>query len=222
MAPKRVADDGWWLTFLESNLVDPKYTQSGRSILQLFARTITAGQIDLQFEPVFTSSAHAPGSMQPVDKTVSLEAFVELIKGWLERAGLLHIGDDTLVTLATDSSLTINKTEWHVITTCAGEEDIPPQARPEVRHVNRVMEGRTFFVTDSGHMGICSMWASEGDIVGIPFGASTPFVFGPRDDTENGKAKQRVSLVGDCYVEGVMRGEAFQQPDITRVTFVVE
>jgi hypothetical protein len=214
---------GWWLVLLESGLADkPNYAGQSERIISSFARAITAGQVDLLFEPVSESQTEAVGSQQHTSKERSRKAFCDLLTTWLRRAKLLHGESDDLVTLARDSSLDLKHQYRLILTTCFAEEHIPPDAHPEIRRVHQFMEGRTFFVTDSGYMGICSMWAALGDVVGVPFGANTPFVFRSRDGMRRDQEERRVTLVSDCYVAGVMDGQAFEQPGFPRCSFVVE
>ncbi|KAH7070435.1 heterokaryon incompatibility protein-domain-containing protein [Paraphoma chrysanthemicola] len=213
-----------WLVLLESGLIDePKYVGKTKRIVADFARTITAGQIDLQFESVFDSRPRdSIGNLPYTSKDLSRRAFNRLLMKWLRRAKLLSDENDSLVTMTTDSSLSIEQHCRTLAKTCFIEENIPSDAHPELRRAQLVMEGRTFFVTDSGHMGICSSWATTGDIVAIPFGANTPFILRARTEPDPEQAEQRVNLVSDCYVEGVMEGQAWHQPGLMRRTFVVE
>jgi hypothetical protein len=220
---------GWWLVLLESGLIDNKSNNRGRNrhrrIVEAFANTITAQKIVFQFEPTFQN--YPPQSAAEVKEEgrplISYPfAFDDLVKTWLRRARLLHTESEALVTLATDSTLNIMDQYRMIAAKCSRDENILPNARPEVRRVHQLMEGRAFFVTDSGHMGIGSMWAAVGDVVGIPFGADNPFVFRFHADTERMEGEQYVSLVSDCYVDGVMHGEVFDYSGYTQCTFVVE
>ncbi|KAF2460689.1 heterokaryon incompatibility protein-domain-containing protein [Lineolata rhizophorae] len=61
-----------------------------------------------------------------------------------------------------------------------------------------------FFITVGGRMGRGSMQARPGDEVGLILGAPTPFILRP---TEN----NRYLIVGECYVDGIMDGEALEE-----------
>ncbi|OAL46936.1 HET-domain-containing protein [Pyrenochaeta sp. DS3sAY3a] len=211
----------WWLVLLKSSLADtPKYAGNYKLLIGDFARTITAGQIDLQCEPVFVYQPGITDGQRNTSKESSFEAFNKLLMEWLTRAKLLG-ENGSLVTMATDDSLDIELQHLFIVNTCRWDENIPAEVYPEVRRVHQIMEGRALFVTDSGHMGTCSMWGATGDIVGIPFGASTPFAFKSLSKIEPGQVEQHVRLVSDCYVEGVMEGQACQKSGIMRRTFVL-
>lgn len=60
--------------------------------------------------------------------------------------------------------------------------------------------GRRLFYTTSGHIGLGPGDMALGDVVGILGGAVMPSVLRPLGD--------HFGLVGDCYVNGVMDGEA--------------
>ncbi|EAT90238.2 hypothetical protein SNOG_02026 [Parastagonospora nodorum SN15] len=61
---------------------------------------------------------------------------------------------------------------------------------------------RRFFVTKNGLMGVGPDGMKEGDAIGILFGGRVPYVLRPVD---NG-----FRFVGECYVSGLMNGEAVQ------------
>ena len=56
----------------------------------------------------------------------------------------------------------------------------------------------------SGHIGIGPPTMQTGDVVAVLFGGYTPFVLRP---DEGGQW----SLVGECYVQGIMEGEAVER-----------
>jgi hypothetical protein len=62
---------------------------------------------------------------------------------------------------------------------------------------------RRLMTTSQGRIGIAPKAAKQGDIICILFGSRTPLVIRPIPDFEN-----CFTLVGECYVEGVMDGEA--------------
>jgi len=61
---------------------------------------------------------------------------------------------------------------------------------------------RRFFVTKNGLMGVGPDGMKEGDIIGILFGGRVPYVLRPVGDG--------FRFVGECYVSGLMNGEAVQ------------
>ncbi|KAK8118392.1 uncharacterized protein PG998_003018 [Apiospora kogelbergensis] len=67
----------------------------------------------------------------------------------------------------------------------------------------RFCTGRRFFVTDKGRIGIGPEPMAEGDRVVVLFGSRVPFVL--RD------VGLRFKLVGECYVAGLMEGQAIAE-----------
>lgn len=70
---------------------------------------------------------------------------------------------------------------------------------------------RSFFVTTGGFMGIGPIRTMTGDIICILLGCKCPFVIRPTE-TEG-----RYHFVGECYVYGLMCGEAIDGLDQERI-----
>jgi hypothetical protein len=68
--------------------------------------------------------------------------------------------------------------------------------------------GRRFCVTKNGYIGMVPPGTEPGDLVCILFGADTPFVI--RDTTAPRRMLNSYTLVGDCYIHGMMDGEALE------------
>jgi hypothetical protein len=64
--------------------------------------------------------------------------------------------------------------------------------------------GMTFFTTIRGNMGLTENDAQAGDSVCVFFGGQSPFVI--RKGTDG-----RQALVGECYLPGIMDGEAMEE-----------
>lgn len=75
---------------------------------------------------------------------------------------------------------------------------------PEVyfRLVDEKCDRRRFFTTDKGYMGLGPEGMLPGDTVCIFFGGDTPYVLR--------KVEGSWKFVGECYVHGIMRGEAVE------------
>ncbi|KAH8746880.1 heterokaryon incompatibility protein-domain-containing protein [Hyaloscypha finlandica] len=71
-------------------------------------------------------------------------------------------------------------------------------------NANNALCGRAFFITSKGYIGIGPDDMAKGDTVAILYGARTPFIL--RNLKKSGKWK----LLGDCYVHGIMSGEALE------------
>lgn len=65
--------------------------------------------------------------------------------------------------------------------------------------------GRVMFVSASGWLGVAPHGTMEGDVIFVAIGADVPYVLRPCGD--------RFELVGECYVQGIMDGEAFHSMD---------
>jgi hypothetical protein len=71
--------------------------------------------------------------------------------------------------------------------------------------IGGVLYRRCFTVTSGQRFGVVPMLAQPGDWIVIFQGSTVPFVVRPREDGH-------FTLVGECYVVGVMMGEALKNP----------
>jgi hypothetical protein len=65
---------------------------------------------------------------------------------------------------------------------------------------------RRFCITDEGRIGIVPRNARVGDIVAVLHGAQVPFIVRPKTET----MELQFELIGECYVRGLMDGEALE------------
>ncbi|KAF2174689.1 hypothetical protein K469DRAFT_613736, partial [Zopfia rhizophila CBS 207.26] len=65
----------------------------------------------------------------------------------------------------------------------------------------KACDERLFFFTRDGHMGLCPRAARVGDLIVILYGGSVPYVLRRHSD-------DCYTFVGECYVHGMMFGEA--------------
>ncbi|KAK0514619.1 hypothetical protein JMJ35_003236 [Cladonia borealis] len=63
--------------------------------------------------------------------------------------------------------------------------------------------GRKLFSTLSGHIGVGDGTLEPGDLVCVFLGGETPFIIRPVD--------QKYKFVGECYLHGIMHGEALEE-----------
>jgi hypothetical protein len=81
--------------------------------------------------------------------------------------------------------------------------------------VDITMGHRVVFFTHQGYLGIGPPNMQEDDVVFIPHGAETPFVLRPNHmppDIGAGEIWQTLyHVIGECYVHGLMDGEAFAE-----------
>lgn len=79
------------------------------------------------------------------------------------------------------------------------------------------MQGRVLVMSERGWMGIAPEDVQAGDLIVVLIGVRTPFVLRPSGVA--GEESYRV--VGDCYVDGFMEGEAFRVPSLQRREFMI-
>ncbi|KAI3324641.1 HET-domain-containing protein [Xylariaceae sp. AK1471] len=77
--------------------------------------------------------------------------------------------------------------------------------------INRASWNRHFFTTENGYMGIGPVGVKPGDEVWSLIGGHVPFVLRPADH-HLGRSIHGLSfqMVGECYVHGIMNGEAWK------------
>lgn len=67
--------------------------------------------------------------------------------------------------------------------------------------------GQTMFTTEGDKFGLCPAVAKEGDIIAVLYGGNVPYLLRPANsNTDVG----RFYLVGECYLDGYMHGEAME------------
>ena len=71
--------------------------------------------------------------------------------------------------------------------------------------INRACIDRRYFSTAKGRVGLGPLHTKPGDLICILYNGATPFLLRPRhlDATKQ-------ELIGECYVHGIMYGEAFE------------
>ncbi|CAH0027674.1 unnamed protein product [Clonostachys rhizophaga] len=68
---------------------------------------------------------------------------------------------------------------------------------------------KSFFVTEDGMSGLCPWMAKEGDFIALLDGGKVPYLLRQVTGPNMGKGEE-FQLIGECYVEGVMHGEYFE------------
>jgi hypothetical protein len=93
-------------------------------------------------------------------------------------------------------------------------EQLDQKAEDYMLLASKCMAGRRFLITDNGYMCVGLESTAPGDSVWILDGGLTPFVLRDVEDT-SAKAEEplarRMMLVGECYVHGIMHGEALER-----------
>lgn len=77
---------------------------------------------------------------------------------------------------------------------------------------------RRFAVTSQGRFALVPGTTHKDDAIVLLQGAPYPFVIRREADSEDGQP--RYSLIGDCYVHGIMYGEAFNEALLTDIALV--
>jgi hypothetical protein len=77
---------------------------------------------------------------------------------------------------------------------------------------HEMTKGRKYFTTSNGYMGLGPNTLQSGDIVCIPYGCKVPHVVRVVPET-NLPEEKSYRLVGECYVHGIMDGEAIEHRD---------
>ncbi|WKT54197.1 Heterokaryon incompatibility [Fusarium oxysporum f. sp. vasinfectum] len=70
--------------------------------------------------------------------------------------------------------------------------------------------GRRWGVTNSGHMGFIPPRSMPDDLVCLIYGTQTPYILRRNVGQGSGDSKWTYTLVGECYMHGMMDGEALQ------------
>jgi hypothetical protein len=76
-----------------------------------------------------------------------------------------------------------------------------------------ICKGRTLFVTEDGRIGVGPDILQKGDEICIFYGAHTPFVVRPIKSVLVNVGNY-YQLVGECYVHGLMDGEAMEMEEL--------
>lgn len=81
--------------------------------------------------------------------------------------------------------------------------------------------GRCFFITYSGRMGMCYPNTLAGDEIWIMRGAQVSFIVRPREPAGAGCAST-YSLLGDCFLNGIMDGELKEKEQLMEQPIVIK
>jgi hypothetical protein len=68
--------------------------------------------------------------------------------------------------------------------------------------LQNIIQGRIFFTTSEGHMGLCRVFAEVGDYICVALGCHSPVVLHPLPGSKEFRIR------GNCFIHGLMRGEA--------------
>lgn len=68
-----------------------------------------------------------------------------------------------------------------------------------------------FFVSDDGRFGLCPWRAEKGDVIVLLAGGNVPYLLREVKHSEPGDHEPFFEFVGECYVDGIMNGEFFEE-----------
>ena len=103
------------------------------------------------------------------------------------------------------------KTTSHLIFLPNDLVQIPPGTEPYVLAHSRAYGRRRLFATKSGYLGLGPVSVEAGDTVWIVPGFDLPLLLRHFQHTDAIIGPQRLNLVGEAYVHGIMRGEAVEK-----------
>jgi hypothetical protein len=83
-----------------------------------------------------------------------------------------------------------------------GFEPLEPEHSATRTLVLGPTRGRVMFVSSTGWLGLAPHGTREGDVVFVAVGADVPYILRAFEDG--------YELIGECYVQGIMDGEAME------------
>ena len=93
---------------------------------------------------------------------------------------------------------------WQWIQTGQVAERVPSAVIKEIMdHMSTITRRRNVFVTEKGYLGLGREDLRKGDLVCILLGGNLPYLLRPKSDTI-------YQFLGECYVHGIMDGEAMK------------
>jgi hypothetical protein len=151
------------------------------------------------------SSRHLDGSVSkdlyPESAYDRGEAFARFVLG-----DVVRDGEQRPMRKASDDDV---QNVWRIMTGDPIEIDFETR-----RTIYGMMANQNMFVTKTGLMGQGHMETEVGDQVWVFRGGRVPFVVRPR----KGKGEDGYTFVGQCFVQGVMRGEVASRNDLVQKT----
>jgi hypothetical protein len=166
----------------------PRYTLAGTKtlILEAFWRTIMADSISFEELTGFVPTFHAPHQTLRGHKPSKSSGFSRMVE---------ILTDDKFVK------------DLGTLFKGGANNSVPGTSGPGFNYFVRAVEvavaRRQFFLSNTGWMGLAPTSAVKGDIICILLGGATPFVLRPAGN-------DLYQLVGECYIHGMMDGEAME------------
>lgn len=106
--------------------------------------------------------------------------------------------------------------DWKLLNADPSSLDITTRSRQDYMRLElAVCFGRRIGVTKGGRLGIFPAAAAEGDVVAIFYGGLVPYAM------RRCKQGSVYNFLGECYVDGMMDGEALHLPDVAETDLVL-
>lgn len=141
-----------------------------------------------------------------------------LAAGYIVYADVVHEAVEALTTL--DESNDATETEGNHKRFEDYPKKLPPSYCIQAQKIFDACDGRRFFITDTGHIGLAPEAATTGDLTFKVDGCGTPFVMRPWTDANaethaivSGQTEtsalntHSMTIVGECWIHGISRGE---------------
>ena len=116
--------------------------------------------------------------------------------------------------------------DWHYNKEAHAQRNAHRNAQHFERWIGVSMTGRNFVTTSTGFMGLAPKAAVEGDHVVLMPGGKIPYVLRPigrptvTDFDDGADTDDCYEFIGDCYMHGIMFGEAWDESKLQPITLV--
>jgi hypothetical protein len=104
-------------------------------------------------------------------------------------------------------NLTMSVEELRVAYLACVRAEQPEESNSQILWwLQNILQGRAFFTTSEGYMGLCPVFAEVGDYICVALGCNSPLILHPLPGLKEFRMR------GECYTHGLMRGEALLGP----------
>jgi Heterokaryon incompatibility protein (HET) len=109
-----------------------------------------------------------------------------------------------------DSASTLENIRANDRAFASGQDPIPAPCGPYLTSLHPIWDGRTFFATENGRVGVGPRVLQPSDRVAVIFSGYCPYILRRQPGTN------AYHILGDAYVDGLMKGEVFDTADIKK------
>lgn len=165
-------------------------------ILQCMSLKFSLDDEDIMFDFASTVLAGSWNYTDTISDRVAQVANIKAISGISNNGNMLAIPDEFTLALETLQSR------------CKQLEPLGTGGNIAsfVKNTQYTMSSRRLFLTKRGCVGLGSAIVSPGNVCCIIAGANVPYILRPSNH-------ETYSMVGECYVQSIMHGEAVRKPD---------